>query len=141
LGLTVRAGPGTSFGSLNTKVWGGQRFVAVETPVEGPGSSKPWYKISMPQQVGALEGWVAGDYIIDHATYELTRVVNGQVEAFDVQKHAWGFSNYACKDQDPSSPNECPDEWVMWPKSWFEQFDYSALEYPRRWFFYDQSRF
>jgi len=60
--LNVRASPDISSDAL-TKVWGGQRFVTLGSPVNGPGSDEPWYQIHLPEKAGATEGWIAGDFV------------------------------------------------------------------------------
>ena len=60
--LRVRSGPGINSTEL-TKVWGGQSFVSFGTPATGPGSVQLWHKIHLPASAGAVEGWMAGDYL------------------------------------------------------------------------------
>lgn len=60
--LNVRSSPNASSNAL-TKVWGGQRFVTIGSPVNGSGSDEPWYQIHLPEKAGATEGWVAGDFV------------------------------------------------------------------------------
>ena len=63
LSLRVRSGPGKNFGEV-TRVWGGHYFMPVGNPMPGPGSTLPWQKIHLPVNAGAVEGWVAGDYLL-----------------------------------------------------------------------------
>jgi murein DD-endopeptidase MepM/ murein hydrolase activator NlpD len=60
--LGVYSGAGTSFTEL-TRIWEGQTFVTFGMPTYGVGSSSPWYKIYLPANAGAQEGWVSGDYL------------------------------------------------------------------------------
>jgi hypothetical protein len=60
--LNVRSSPSESSSTL-TKVWGGQRFVTIGSPVDGSGSEEPWYQIHLPEKAGSTEGWVAGDFV------------------------------------------------------------------------------
>ena len=73
--LRVRSGAGTGFSEL-TKVLGGQSFVTFGTPTSGTGSTLPWYKIHLPANAGATEGWVAGDYLSVSGTTTPTRIIS-----------------------------------------------------------------
>ena len=68
--LRVRSGPGTGFSEI-TKAWGGQSFVSFGTPTPGPGSVQPWHKVYLPASAGAVEGWMAGDYLSTNSTSSL----------------------------------------------------------------------
>ncbi len=40
-----------------------QRFVTFGTPEDGPGSSRPWYKVYLPANANRNEGWISGDNV------------------------------------------------------------------------------
>src|SRR6266446_4387918 len=61
-GVNVRSEPTTS-ATVLTKVWDGQLFVMAGAPVSGPGCSSSWYKIHLHDGIGALYGWVCGQFV------------------------------------------------------------------------------
>ena len=67
VGLRVRSDASTS-STILSKVWDGQRFVAIGQAKSGPGCAHPWYPISLPTSVGAPEGWICGDYLTVHTS-------------------------------------------------------------------------
>jgi hypothetical protein len=65
-------------------------------------------------------------------TYTLTRqLAGGLYEAFQVDKHAWPFGNAEGIDYSVNPPNYTNA--IMWPQSWWSQFDYSQPPYPPAW--------
>jgi hypothetical protein len=61
-GVNVRSEPTTS-ATVLTKVWDGQQFVMAGAPVSGPGCNSSWYKIHLHDGIGALYGWVCGQFV------------------------------------------------------------------------------
>ena len=69
-GIRIRTGPGTSNDVVKTKnyldtlfLWTGQRFVYFQTSSAEPCYGRPWYRIYLPGNASASDGWSCGYYL------------------------------------------------------------------------------
>lgn len=73
-------------------------------------------------------------------SYILKRVVNNTFDYFQMDKDNWRYVNFQGVNILPNGDFDL-DNAILWPKAWWQNFNYSPPEYPVAWMFKKPSTF